>query len=115
MFLDVDYWNGLEKQVKTDGLSHRKIWKMLLNKFKTDPQNQILPDIDKFWVTTEVVDLVPVIGSDRSLSIYANRNYSLRFNFGVNATTNNIYYTPWPVNIYGIVFKPSDYVYPKTR
>ncbi|WP_241970111.1 hypothetical protein [Spiroplasma poulsonii] len=115
LFLDVDYWNGLEKQVKTDGLSHRKIWKMLLNKFKTDPQNQILPDIDKFWVTTEVVDLVPVIGSDRSLSIYANRNYSLRFNFGVNATTNNIYYTPWPVNIYGIAFKPSDYVYPKTR
>ncbi|WP_424526447.1 hypothetical protein [Spiroplasma endosymbiont of Glossina fuscipes fuscipes] len=115
LFLDVDFWNGLEKQVKDEGLSHRKIWRILLNKFKNDPQNKGLPDIDKFWVITEIVDLVPVIGSDRSLSIYARRNYSLRFNFGVNATTNNIYYTPWPVNIYGIAFKPSDYVYPKTR
>ncbi|AOX44312.1 hypothetical protein S100390_v1c09760 [Spiroplasma sp. NBRC 100390] len=113
LFLDVDFWNGLEKQVKDEGLSHRKIWRILLNKFKNDPQNKGLPDIDKFWITTEIADLVPVIGSDRSLSIYANRNYSLRFNFGVNATTNNIYYTPWPVNIYGIAFKPSDYVYPK--
>ncbi|WP_424526448.1 hypothetical protein [Spiroplasma endosymbiont of Glossina fuscipes fuscipes] len=90
LFLDVDFWNGLEKQVKDEGLSHRKIWRILLNKFKNDPQNKGLPDIDKFWITTEIVDLVPVIGSDRSLSIYANRNYSLRFNFGVNATTNNI-------------------------
>ncbi|MBW1242589.1 MAG: hypothetical protein EIB84_07595 [Spiroplasma poulsonii] len=89
LFLDVDYWNGLEKHVKNERLSHRKIWRTLLNKFKTDPQNQNLPDIDKFWVTTEIVDLVSVIGKDRSLSVYANRKYSLRFNFGVNATTNN--------------------------
>ncbi|WHQ37247.1 hypothetical protein [Spiroplasma sp. SV19] len=113
LFLDVPFWNDLEKQVKNDRLSHRKIWRILLNKFKNDSQIKTLPDIDKFWVTTEVDDLVPVIGRDRSLSIYASRKYSLRFNFGVNATTNNIYYTPWPVEKYGIAFKPTDYVYPK--
>ncbi|MBH8623465.1 MULTISPECIES: hypothetical protein [Spiroplasma] len=91
--------------------TYKKIWSVLLKKFKEDPKNQTLPDLDKFWVSTfSNKDIV--MGHDipnlpeRGIYLFHQDHYNLGFQFGVNSTTNNIYYTPWPVDKWNIAFKP---------
>ncbi|WHQ36336.1 hypothetical protein [Spiroplasma sp. SV19] len=91
--------------------TYKKIWSVLLKKFKEDPKNQILLDIDKFWVSTfSNTDLTmrrdaPQL-PERGIYLFYWDHYNLGFQFGVNSTTNNIYYTPWPVDKWHIAFKP---------
>lgn len=96
---------------KNSALSLQTIWINYLREFKEQPEIKILPDIGKFWVTAHNKFNVD-IGKDRAFTWHYGWYDELKFRFGVNQTTNNIYYTPWPIDKYRISFKPEDYVYP---
>ncbi|WP_425379575.1 hypothetical protein [Spiroplasma endosymbiont of Stenodema calcarata] len=95
--LEPELHNVLYNDAKT--YTYKKIWSTLLKKFKEDPKNKDLKDIDKFWVSTFYnKDLVmrrddPKL-LERGIYLLDRDHYNLGFQFGVNSTTNNIYYSP---------------------
>lgn len=112
IFLPIKKWEILNNQfAKNPALSLQTIWNDYLREFKEQPEIKILPDIGKFWVTAHNKFNVD-IGKDRAFTWHYGWYDELKFRFGVNQTTNNIYYTPWPIDKYRISFKPEDYVYP---
>ncbi|WP_348735213.1 hypothetical protein [Spiroplasma endosymbiont of Ammophila pubescens] len=112
IFLPIKKWKTLNNQfAKNPALSLQTIWNDYLREFKEQPEIKILPDIGKFWVTAHNKFNVD-IGKDRAFTWHYRWYDELKFRFGINQTTNNIYYTPWPIDKYRISFKPEDYVYP---